>query len=69
MENILLFGLLFSFGLMTLGFWTKMRIFNLISIAPLLYLGFQLSGEITIVIAVVALIIFQLYYTFMGKLS
>jgi len=69
MENILLFGLLFSFGLMVLGFWTKMRIYNLISIAPLLYLGFQLSGEITIVIAVIALIIFQLYYTFMGKLS
>lgn len=53
-------------GLMLLGFITKARIFNLFSIAPFTVFGLLLPNP-AIIIAMVGLIIYQVYYAFWSK--
>lgn len=53
-------------GLMLLGFITNARIFNLFSIAPFTVFGLLLPNP-AIIIAMVGLIIYQVYYAFWSK--
>jgi len=60
---VLIISGLLGIGLMLLGYITKARIFNLFAIAPFITFAVLLP-ETPIIIAMIGLIIWQLYYTF-----
>ena len=65
-STLLIFGALVGFGLMIYGHASKIRIFNLLSVAVFIFLATQLAEFIPLLIAFIGLMIYELYYTFMG---
>ena len=63
-STILLIMAVFALVLMIFGFKSNKRIFNLIAVAPLVYLGLHFIDNIALVIMFFALILYNLYYTF-----
>lgn len=61
---LLFLASIFAIALMIISYITKQRIFNLLCVAPLLYLAIELSASVPLLIGFIGLIIFQLYYTF-----
>ena len=63
--TLMLIGLLVTFGLMLIGFWTKARLFNLLAVAGSVFFITQFSS-IPMIILGFGLIIINLAYTFWG---
>lgn len=66
-ENLLLGLVLIGFGLLIMGFITKQRIYNLLSIPAFLAISL-LINTVPIYIGMVGLTIWQFYYSFWGDL-
>jgi hypothetical protein len=66
-ELLILALVLLGFGLLIMGFITKQRIYNLLSIPGFLAIAL-LFDSIPIYIAMVGLTIWQFYYSFWGDL-
>jgi len=66
-ENLLLGLVLISFGFLIMGFITKQRIYNVLSIPAFLGIAL-LINTIPIYIAMVGLAIWEFYYAFWGDL-
>lgn len=66
-ENLLLGLVLISFGFLIMGFITKQRIYNVLSIPAFLGIAL-LINTIPIYIAIVGLAIWEFYYSFWGDL-
>lgn len=49
-----------------IGYITKQRIYNLLSIAPFLAIAIE-TGSTAIIISMIGMIIWQLYYTFWSE--
>ena len=63
--TLMLIGLLVTFGLMLIGFWTKARLFNLLAVAGSVFFITQFSS-VPMIILGFGLIIINLAYTFWG---
>jgi len=67
-SDMLLFAsILMGFGLMIYGHSSKIRLFNLLSVGIFLFIAIQLSSYTPVLVVLIGLMIFELYFTFMGE--
>jgi hypothetical protein len=64
--EFLIFAIILGFGLMIYGHMSKIRIFNLLSVGVMIFLATQLSEFVPLLVVFIGLMIYELYYTFMG---
>ena len=65
-STLILVGVVFALGLVIMGHYTKMRIFNLFSVGVFLFLAIELSEFVALLIILIGLMLYELYYVFIG---